>query len=123
MLTTSPECVWALQALCGVEQMPTALHLKPFIPSVHDDLVVDTVEGRRPLSDTAQYHSLVQAEVINDRGEVDVAVRDWMTVLGRADREVILDHPPARPARRPRTPDPPCMSARWSSAAIAATWR
>lgn len=90
MLTTSPECVWALQALCGVEQMPTALHLKPFIPSVHDDLVVDTVEGRRPLSDTAQYDSLVQAGVINDRGEVDVAVHDWMTVLGRADREVIL---------------------------------
>ena len=34
---------------------------------------------------TAQYDSLKQAGVINERGEVDAAVRDWMTVLGRAD--------------------------------------
>jgi hypothetical protein len=90
MLTTTPECVWVLQALCGVEQMPTMLHLKPFIPSVHDDLVVDTDQGRRPLSATEQYASLVTAGVIDARGEVDVAVRDWMTVLGRAEREAVL---------------------------------
>ena len=71
MLTTSVDCVWALQALWGVEQMPTALHLKPFIPSAHEDLIVETTQGRRPLSSTAQYHSLVQAGVIDDRGEVD----------------------------------------------------
>ena len=90
MLTTSVECVWALQALLGVEQMPTALHLKPFIPSAHGDLIVETTEGRRPLASTAQYHSLVQAGVIDQRGQVDGAVRDWMTVLGRPDREVVL---------------------------------
>ena len=90
MLTTSVECVWALQALVGVEQMPTALHLKPFIPSAHGDLIVETTEGRRPLASTAQYHSLVQAGVIDERGQVDGAVRDWMTVLGRPDREVVL---------------------------------
>jgi hypothetical protein len=90
MLTTSVECVWALQALLDVEQMPTALHLKPYIPSAHRDLVVETTEGRRPLASTAQYHSLVQAGVIDERGRVDGAVRDWMTVLGRPDREVVL---------------------------------
>ncbi len=90
MLTTSVECVWALQALVGVEQMPTTLHLKPFIPSAHGDLIVETTEGRRPLSSTAQYHSLVQAGVIDEHGRVDAAVRDWMTVLGRPDREVVL---------------------------------
>jgi hypothetical protein len=90
MLTTSVECVWALQALLGVEQMPTTLRLKPFIPSAHGDLIVETTEGRRPLSSTAQYHSLVQAGVINEHGQVDSAVQDWMTVLGRPDREVVL---------------------------------
>src|SRR6516162_5315504 len=90
MLSTSVECVWVLQALLGVEQMPAALHLKPFIPSAHGDLIVETTEGRRPLASTAQYHSLVQAGVIDERGQVDGAVRDWMTVLGRPDREVVL---------------------------------
>jgi hypothetical protein len=90
MLTTSVECVWALQALVGVERMPTALHLKPFIPSAHGDLIVETTAGRTPLSGTAQYHSLLRAGVISDRGQVDAAVRDWMTVLGRPQREVVL---------------------------------
>jgi hypothetical protein len=90
MLTTSVECVWALQALVGVEQMPTALHLKPFIPSAHGDLIVETTAGRTPLSGTAEYHSLLRAGVISDRGQVDAAVRDWMTVLGRPQREVVL---------------------------------
>lgn len=98
MLTTSRECVWVLQALCGIEQMPISLHLKPYIPSCHDDLVVDTDQGRRPLDATAQYDSLKQAGVINERGEIDVAVRDWMTVLGRAEREVVLT------IRRPNEP-------------------
>ena len=90
MLTTSVECVWALQALLGVERMPTALHLKPFIPSAHGDLIVETTDGRRPLAHPAQYHSLLAAGVVDEQGRVDAAVRDWMTVLGRPDREVAL---------------------------------
>jgi len=90
MLTTTVECVWALQALLGVERMPTALRCKPFIPSAHGDLIVETTAGRRPLADTAQYHDLVAAGVIDERGQVDAAVRDWMTVLGRPQREVVL---------------------------------
>lgn len=90
MLTTSTDGVWALQALLRIERMPTALRLKPFIPSAHGDLIVETTQGRRPLSDTAQYHDLVRAGVIDERGYVDDIVRDWMTVLSRAEREVML---------------------------------
>ncbi len=90
MLTTSVDCVWALQALLGVERMPTTLRLKPFIPSAHGDLIVETTQGRRPLTATAQYHDLVAAGVIDERGKVDDVVRDWLTVLSRAEREVTM---------------------------------
>jgi EspG family len=90
MLTTSTECVWVLQALLGLESMPVALHLKPFIPCAHGDLVVETDAGRQPISATAQYASLVSAGVIDSAGQVDDVVRDWMTVLSRPDREVVL---------------------------------
>jgi hypothetical protein len=90
MLTTSTECVWVLQALLGLESMPVALRLKPFIPCAHGDLVVETDAGRQPISATAQYASLVSAGVIDAAGQVDDVVRDWMTVLSRPDREVVL---------------------------------
>lgn len=99
MLTTSADCVWALQALLGVEKMPTPLRLKPFIPSAHGDLVVETTQGRQPVQATAEYHDLLRSGVINDRGQVDDVVRDWMTVLSRAEREVMLTiRRPAQPA-------------------------
>jgi hypothetical protein len=90
VLTTSVEGLWVLQALLGVESMPVALHLKPFIPSAHGSLIVETDAGRVPLAQTAQYHSLVAAGVIDEAGRVDEVVRDWMKVLGRPDREVVL---------------------------------
>lgn len=90
MLTTSTECVWVLQALLGVERMPVPLRLKPFIPSAHGDLIVETDRGRQPLTHTAQYQDLVRVGVIDEQGRVDDVVRDWMTVLSRAEREVML---------------------------------
>lgn len=90
VLNTSVECVWVLQALLGVESMPISLRLKPYIPAAHSDFIVETDAGKVPLTGTAQYHSLVQAGVIDANGRVDDAVRDWMTVLGRAEREVVL---------------------------------
>lgn len=89
-LTTTVEGLWALQALLGIESMPIALRLKPFIPSVHEDLVVETTAGPVPMQQTAEYLSLVQAGVIDAQGRVDDVVRDWMTVLGRPDRQVML---------------------------------
>ncbi len=90
MLTTSVEGLWVLQALLGVESMPVALHLKPFIPSAHGSLIVETDTGTAPLAQTAQYHDLLAAGVIDKAGRVDEVVRDWMKVLGRPDREVVL---------------------------------
>jgi hypothetical protein len=90
MLTTSADGVWVLQALLRAERMPTVLRLKPFIPSAHGDLVVETTQGRQPLQATAQYQDLVASGVIDERGQVDDAVQDWMTVLSRAEREVML---------------------------------
>jgi hypothetical protein len=89
-LTTTASGVWVLQALLGVETMPIALRLKPFVPSVHSSLMVQTTEGPRPVAATAEYASLRDAGAISPHGEVDDAIRDWMTVLGRPERQVVL---------------------------------
>lgn len=102
MLSTTVGGVWALQALLGVETMPATLRLKPFIPSIHASLMVETTQGTVPLSKTAEYAALMQAGVVDAAGTVDEMVRDWFTVLGRPDREVVLSI--RRPA--PRSDDP-----------------
>ena len=89
-LTTTPSGVWVLQALLGVETMPVALRLKPFVPSVHSSLIVQTTDGPRPVHETAEYASLLDAGAIGADGQVDEAIRDWMTVLGRPERQVVL---------------------------------
>lgn len=93
MLTTTVNQLWVLQALCGAETMPIGLGLlKPYIPSVHSDGMVETDAGSVPLTATAEYDSLRRTTppVIDSSGRVDDVVRDWMTVLSRADREVML---------------------------------
>jgi EspG family len=89
-LTTTPSGIWVLQALLGVEKMPTALRLRPFVPSIDGGGSVATDIGEIPLEHTAEYASLVAAGVIDDRGRVDEAVRDWMAVVGRPQREVMV---------------------------------
>jgi hypothetical protein len=89
-LTTTVGGLWTLQALLGVETMPVALRIKPFVPSVHESLMVETTAGPVPLNETGEYRGLVQAGVIDAGGHVDDVVRDWMTVLGRPDRQVVL---------------------------------
>ena len=89
-LTTSPSGIWVLQALLGVETMPTALRLRPFVPSVDGDGIVATALGEMPLTRTAEYASLVAAGVIDEDGRVDEAVRDWMAVVCRPQREVVV---------------------------------
>ena len=100
-LTTTPNGIWILQALLGVEKMPTALRLRPFIPSVDGDGTVATELGDVPWSQTAEYHSLAMAGVIDRNGRVDDAVRDWMAVVGRPQREVLVV------IRRPKPYDGP----------------
>lgn len=89
-LTTTPNGIWILQALLGVETMPTALRLRPFIPSVDGDGTVATAIGDVPWSQTAEYQTHVAAGVIDQDGRVDDAVRDWMAVVGRPQREVLV---------------------------------
>lgn len=89
-LTTTVNGVWTLQVLLGIETMPYSLRLKPFVPSAHAALMVASTAGEVHLSQTAEYLSLVAAGVIDGRGNVDEAVRDWMTVIGRPDRQVVL---------------------------------
>ncbi len=89
-LTTTPSGIWVLQALLGVEKMPTALRLRPFVPSIDGGGTVATDIGEIPLERTAEYASLAAAGVIDDRGQVDEAVRDWMAVVGRPQREVMV---------------------------------
>lgn len=89
-LTTTPEGIWVLQALLGIESMPSALRLRPFIPSIDSGPTVATMVGERPLTQTAEYASLTEAGVIDPDGHVDDAVRDWMAVVGRPEREVMV---------------------------------
>lgn len=100
-LTTTPNGIWILQALLGVEKMPTALRLRPFIPSVDGDGTVATVLGDVPWSQTAEYQTHVAAGVIDADGRVDDAVRDWLAVVGRPQREVLVV------IRRPKPIDGP----------------
>jgi EspG family len=97
-VTTTVGGVWVLRALLGIETLPTALRVKPFIPSLHESLIVETTAGPLPMSQTAEYLSLLQAGVIDAAGRVHDAVRDWMTVLGRPERQVVLA------IRRPAAP-------------------
>src|ERR1700676_5659018 len=107
-LTTTVGGVWTLQALLGVETMPAVLRIKPFIPSVHESLIVETTAGPLPLNHTGEYLGLVEAGVIDASGHVDDVVRDWMTVLGRPGRQVVLS------IRRPAGEEQgsPCVHAR-----------
>src|SRR5882757_5945960 len=89
-LTTTVGGVWTLQALLGVETMPAVLRIKPFVPSIHESLIVETTAGSLPLAETGQYLGLVAAGVIDSSGAIDDVVRDWMTVLGRPERQVVL---------------------------------
>ena len=125
MLSTTVGGVWVLQALLGVESMPAALRLKPFIPSAHGEGIVETDQGPRPLAQTGEYLALVDAGVIDPAGAVDEMVRDWMTVIGRAERQVVLtirhpvpagteEDPGLRPAARTLVI---CRHRRWMAAA------
>ncbi len=110
-LTTTPSGIWVLQALLGVESMPTSLRLRPFIPSVDGDGTVATTHGDVPLSQTAEYASLVAAGVIGEDGRVDEAVRDWIAVIGRPQREVtvVIRRPEPSDGSEPAGDDAPAL--------------
>ncbi|OBB02166.1 hypothetical protein A5662_12655 [Mycobacteriaceae bacterium 1482268.1] len=104
-LTTTPSGIWVLQAMLGVEKMPTALRLRPFVPSIDGGGTVVTDIGEIPLQQTAEYVSLAEAGVIDERGQVDEAVRDWMAVVSRPQREVMVVIRRPAPLSGPTSPD------------------
>jgi hypothetical protein len=92
-LETSLGGLWVLQALCGIETLPTALRCVPYVPSVHAELLAGGAAA--PIRSVSDYTDLRAAGVVDADGTVDVTVTAWMRVLGRPDRSVILA------ARRP----------------------
>ena len=64
------------------------------------------------MSQTAEYASLVAAGVIGEDGRVDEAVRDWMAVIGRPQREVTVVIRRPKPSTAPRQTARPRRSCR-----------
>lgn len=80
-LITCPSGMWALQSILGLECMPQALRLAPFIPSGSAHI---------PVTEYPEYASLVRAGIVGESGQVHQAVVDWLTVVSRPDLEVAL---------------------------------
>jgi EspG family len=91
-LRTFPSGLWVLQSLLGLESMPISLRLAHYIPSGCAHI---------PVATYPEYHSLVQAGVIDEAGRVDPVVVDWLTVISRPDLEVQLTI--RRPGPEPQT--------------------
>lgn len=89
---TFPGGVWVLQSLLGLEYMPFSLRLAHFIPSGSAHI---------PVATYPEFQSLVRAEIIDEVGNVDPIVTDWLTVISRADLEVQLTV--RRPGYEPAT--------------------
>lgn len=80
-LRTFPAGMWVLQRLLGLETMPLSLRLAHYIPSGSDHI---------PVAEYPEYRSLVAAGIIDDAGNVNPVVADWLTVISRPDLEVQL---------------------------------
>ncbi|MCV7226207.1 ESX secretion-associated protein EspG [Mycolicibacterium komossense] len=76
MLTTTLDGLWALQVLTGIEVLAPELGLRPVLPSV---------ESKQSALDHPVAAELLEAGVIDEHGDVDPAVVEWLTVLSRRD--------------------------------------
>lgn len=81
MLTTTVDGLWVLQAVTGVEQTCPELGLRPMLPRL------DTPE--RALSHPAAAE-LVAAGALDEAGNVDPMIREWLTVLLRRDLGLLV---------------------------------
>jgi EspG family len=81
VLTTTVDGLWVLQAVTGIEQLCPELGLRPLLP-------------RLETSDMALRHPVV-AELtacgaLDEAGNADPIIREWMTVLLRRDLGLLL---------------------------------
>jgi ESX secretion-associated protein EspG len=81
MLTTTLDGLWVLQAVTGVEQTCPELGLRPLLPRL------DTPERalRHPVA-----AELVASGALDEAGNVDPMIREWLTVLLRRDLGLVL---------------------------------
>ncbi|MFZ1176630.1 MAG: ESX secretion-associated protein EspG [Mycobacterium sp.] len=81
MLTTTLDGLWVLQAVTGVEQTCPELGLRPLLPRL------DTAERALRHSVAAE---LVAAGAIDEAGNADPMIREWLTVLLRRDLGLLV---------------------------------
>ena len=81
MLTTTVDGLWVLQAVTGVEQTCPELGLRPMLPRL------DTPERARNHPAAGE---LVAAGALDEAGNVDPMIREWLTVLLRRDLGLLV---------------------------------
>ncbi|MFY2858587.1 ESX secretion-associated protein EspG [Mycobacterium sp. THU-M104] len=81
MLTTTLDGLWVLQAVAGVEQTCPELGLRPLLPRL------DTAERalRHPVA-----AELMAAGALDEHGDIDSMIREWLTVLLRRDLALLV---------------------------------
>ncbi len=81
MLTTTVDGLWVLQAVTGVEQTCPELGLRPLLPRL------DTPERalRHPVA-----AELMASGAIDEAGNADPMIREWLTVLLRRDLGLLV---------------------------------
>ena len=81
MLTTTLDGLWVLQAVAGVEQTCPELGLRPLLPRL------DTPERalRHPVA-----ADLTAAGALDEHGDADPMIREWLTVLLRRDLALLV---------------------------------
>jgi hypothetical protein len=82
VLTTTVDGLWVLQAVTGVEQLCPELGLRPLLPKL------ETPEHalRHPV-----VPELVACGALDEAGNADPMIREWMTVLLRRDLGLLLN--------------------------------
>ncbi|HEX5256456.1 MAG TPA: ESX secretion-associated protein EspG [Mycobacterium sp.] len=81
MLTTTVDGLWVLQTVTGVEQTCPELGLRPMLPRL------DTPERARNHPAAAE---LATAGALDEAGNVDPMIREWLTVLLRRDLGLLV---------------------------------
>lgn len=81
MLTTTLDGLWVLQAVAGAEQICPELGLRPLLPRL------DTAERalRHPVA-----AELAAAGALDESGNADPMIREWLTVLVRRDMAMLV---------------------------------
>lgn len=81
MLTTTVDGLWVLQVLAGIEVVAPELGLRPHLPSV---------EPKRLALENPVTAELRAVGVIDELGDVDSTVVEWLTVLSRRDVGLLM---------------------------------